>query len=187
MPTDIRSQGIRVTTGYVDTVNDDFPGGGQAAPGFAPGQLGARATLAADSGDISNSLNRYEGTVQYIQTLSTDTTAPAIGYEAFWSDRSNYIVTTAGATAGLENFAGIFLGSITPGKYGFIKVREGGRTLVNFSGQVPAAGSQAVAGNGPNATVVASGTDVKGYHIGTCQGAKVSGELAVVALVGGES
>lgn len=188
MPTSVRSQGVRVTTGYVDTVQDDFPGGGANSPGFAPGQLGTKATLASDAGDISLSTNRYEGTVQYVQTLSTDTTAPQLGYLAFWSDRANYIVTTAGATAGVENFAGIFLGYIQPGKYGFIKIREGGgRTLVNFSGAAPAAGSQAVATTGPAATVVASATDIKSYHIGTCLGAKTVGECAVVGLHGGES
>lgn len=184
MPTDIRSQGIRVSTGYVDTVNDDFPGGGTSSPGFAPGQVGAKATLDANSGDISLSTNRYGGTVQYVQTLSTDTTAPALGYSAFWSDRTNGIVTTNGTTAGIENWCGIFLGNVTPGKYCFIKIPDGGRTLVNFSGATPTAGAQAVATTGVAATTAASTTAIKGYHIGVCEGVKTVGECAVVALKG---
>lgn len=187
MPTGIRNPEVRVTTGFLDTVNDQYPGGGSASPGLAPGQLGVRVTLGTNPTNISNTSNQYEGTAQYVQTLSTDTQATAIGYSVFWSDRSNYIVTTAGSTAGIENWAGICLGNITPGYYGFIKIPEGGRTLVNFSGATPAAGSQAVAQTSVNATTAASTTAIKGYHIGTCQGAKVSGELAVVAFKGGQS
>ena len=186
MPTGIRDVTARVTTGFVDTVNDQFPGGGSASPGLASGQVGVKVTLGVNAAAISNTLNQYEGVVQYVQTLSTDTTAPLIGYSAFWSDRANYKVTTDGATAGIENWAGIFLGTVTPGNFCYIKLPEGGRTLVNFSGVTPAAGQQAVATTGVAATTAASTTAIKSYHIGTCQGAKVSGDLAVVAFKGGE-
>lgn len=185
MPTGRDSQAVRVSTGYLDTVSDDFPGGGSSAPGFAPGQLGAKVILGADGPvNISNPNNRYEGMCQYVRTLSTDTTLPLLGTLAFWSDRANYVVSTAVSTAGVENFAGIYLGSATPGKYIFIKVPEGGgRTLVNFTGSTPAAGEQVLAQSGSNiATRVAAGTDVKGYSFGIAQGAKTVGENAVVAL-----
>lgn len=187
MPTGIRDVTARVTTGFVDTVNDQFPGGGSASPGLASGQVGVKITLGPNAAAISNTLNQFAGTVQYVQTLSTDTTAPLIGYSAFWSDRTNKIVTTDGTTAGIENWAGIFLGTVTPGYYCYIKVPEGGRTLVNFSGATPTAGLQAVAQTSVNATTAASTTDIKSYHIGTCQGVKISGQLAIVALKGGES
>lgn len=187
MPTGIRDVTARVTTGYVDTVNDQYPGGGTTSlTALASGQLGVKITLGINAAAISNTLNQYEGVVQYVQTLSTDVTAPLIGYSAFWSDRTNYKVTTDGATAGIENWAGTFLGTVTPGYYCYIKVPEGGRTLVNFSGAVPAAGSQAVATTGVAATVVAAGTDIKSYHIGTCQGGIVTGNLALVGLKSGQ-
>lgn len=186
MPTESNSQGVRVSTGFLDTVNDDFPGGGSSAPGLAPGQKGARVVLGLDGPiNISNSNNRYEGTFQYVSTLSTDTTLPVLGTLCFWADRANYLVSTAVATYGVENFAGVFLGQYPqPGKWGFIKKAEGGgRTLVSFSGSTPAAGETALAQTGSNiATRVAAGTDIKGYTIGVIQGAKSVGEAAVVAF-----
>lgn len=188
MPTNVRSQGVRVSTGYVDTVADDFPGGGSNSPGFAPGQLGTKATLDSDAGDISLSTNRYEGTVQYVKTLSTDTTLPALGLCAFWADRANYIVSTDGTTYGLEAFAGIYLGALPVGKFGFIKIREGGgRTLVNFSGATPTVGLQALPLATSIATTAAATTDIKSYYIGVCMGVKTVGQCAVVALHGGQS
>jgi|SRR5262245_1562243 len=188
MPTGDRSQAVRVSTGYIDTVNDDFPGGGSSAPGFAPHQLGTKVTLGLDGPvNISNENNRYEGTAQYVRTLSTDVTVPILGTLAFWSDRANYVVTTNATTAGVENFAGVFLGAFPAGgKYGFIKIPEGGgRTLVNFSGSTPAAGEIVQAASGTNiAARVAAGTDIKGYSFGIAQGAKTVGENAVVALRG---
>lgn len=182
MPTGIRNQDLRVTTGFVDTVADDFPGGGSSSPGLAPGQPGCKVTLGVNANAINNSLNRYEGTVQYVKTLSTDTTVPLLGLQAFWADRGQYFVSTDGTTYGIENLAGIYLGSLPPGKWGFIKTLDGGRTLVNFSGGAPAAYLQAVAQTTAIATTAAATTDIKGYYIGICQGGKVSGECAVVAL-----
>lgn len=186
MPTGRDSQAVRVTTGFLDTVNDDFPGGGSSAPGMAPAQKGVKVILGIDGPiNISNANNRYEGMCQYVQTLSTDTTLPVLGTLAFWSDRANYVVSTAVSTAGVENFAGVFLGQLpAPGKFGFIKIPEGGgRTLVSFSGSTVAAGEIVQAQSGSNiAARVAAGTDVKGYSFGIAQGAKTVGENAVVAL-----
>jgi hypothetical protein len=186
MPTNPPSPAVRVSTGFLDTVNDDFPGGGSSAPGFAYGQRGAKVSIGIDGPvSISNSSNRYEGSYQYVQTLSTDSVAPLLGTLAFWSDRANYVVSTAVSTAGVENLAGIFLGGLPAGgKWGFIKIPEGGgRTLVNFSGTTPAAGQIAQAQTGSNiAVTVAAGTDIKGYSFGVVQGAKSVGDNAVVAL-----
>lgn len=185
MPADDRSQAVRVSTGLFDTVNDDYPGGGSSAPGMAPAQIGAKVTVDRAPINISLSTNRYEGTLQYIRTLSTDTTAAVLGTLCFWADRANYVVSTAVSTYGVENFAGVFLGQYPqPGKYGFIKVpSEGGRTLVSFSGSTPAAGETCLAQTGSNiATRVAAGTDIKGYTFGVVQGAKSVGDCAVVAF-----
>lgn len=188
MPTNPPSPAVRVSSGYLDTCNDDYPGGGSSAPGFAPGQKGALVSLAPDGPvNISNTSNRYEGSFQYVQTLSTDTTLPALGQLVFWADRTNYIVSTAVSTYGVENVAGVQLGAYPAvGKWGFIKtIAGGGRTLVNFSGSTPAAGEIALAQTGSAlATRVAAGTDIKGYIVGICQGAKTVGDCAVVALHG---
>lgn len=188
MPTGRDSQAQRVSTGLFDTVNDDYPGGGSSAPGFAPGQVLTKAIIGNDGPtSISLSTNRYEGMVQYVRSLSTDTTLPLLGTLAFWADRANGIVSTAVGTYGVENLAGIYLGAYpNSGKYGYIKVFEGGgRTLVNFSGSTPAAGEIAQAQSGSNiAARVAAGTDVKGYSFGIVQGVKTVGDCAVVALRG---
>lgn len=188
MPTDDRSQGQRVSAGMLDLVNDDFPGGGSSAPGFAPGQIMSKVTLGNDGPiNINLSTNRYEGTAQYVRTLSTDVQVPILGTLAFWSDRANGVVTTAVSSTTVENFAGVFLGAYpAAGKYGYIKIPEGGgRTLVNFSGSTPAAGEIVQCQTGSNiATRVAANTDIRGHSFGIAQGAKTVGDNAVVALRG---
>lgn len=169
------NQGIRVTSGQFDTTNDDYPGGG-TSPGIAPAQKGYKVSLGADTTlNLALTENRLPGTFQYVQTLSTDTTLPVLGTLAFWADRVGAIVSTAVATYGVENFAGVFLGQYPqPGKWGFIKTPEGGGcTLVDFSGSTPAAGETALAQTGSNvATRVAAGTDIKGYTFGVVRTAK---------------
>ena len=172
----LNSQGVRIPSGYLDTCNDDYPGGG-TSPGIAPAQKGAKVTLLPNATiNVSLAENRLEGTFQYVQTLSTDTTTtPQLGQLAFWADKAEAIVSTAVATYGVENLAGVFLGQYpAPGKWGFIKTLEGGgRTLVDFTGSTPAAGELALAQTGSNfATRVAAGTDIKGYTFGVVATAK---------------
>ncbi len=47
MPSGYLNPNIRVTTGFLDTVDDEQKGGGSSSPGFAPGQLGAKVALGA--------------------------------------------------------------------------------------------------------------------------------------------
>ncbi len=189
MPTNWRSQPIRVTTGYFDTVDDEFCGGGATFnTSLAPGQLGARVTIGLNAPvNVSLSVNRYEGTFQYVKTLSTDTVRPALGLLAFWSDRSTYLVTTSDTNA--DQIAGVFLNSITRGNYGFIKALEGGRTLVNFGANTPAAEEVAYAAADGTATAnrTAATTDIKFRMIGTALAAKSYYANAVVALKGQQS
>lgn len=189
MPTNWRSQPIRVTTGFFDTVNDEFCGGGSTAnTALAPGQLGARVTIGLNAPvNISLAVNRYEGTFQYVRTLSTDTVLPALGLLAFWSDRTNYIVTTLDTYS--DQVAGVFLNSITKGNYGFIKTLEGGRTLVNFGANTPAAEEWVYAATDGTATANrnTAGTDTKLRAIGTAIAAKSYYANAVVALKGQQS
>jgi hypothetical protein len=132
MPTNYGSQNVRVVTGLLNTVNDDYPGGGSQSPGFAPAQLGQRVILGVNEVRSSHAIgDLLEGTYQYVQTFSSDTLAPARGLLAFWRDRANYIVTTSDATG--TELAGIFLSAITRGKFGFIQAIQGGRGVVQTS------------------------------------------------------
>ena len=135
MPSGIRNPNLRVTTGFLDNVSDDFPGGGSASPGFSPGQLGARVTLGSGfptdavgvkfSSTFKTPLTTIpKGTFQYVQSLSGDSTSPAQGLLAFWSDRANYIVSTLDTNA--QDVAGVYLGALGKGKFGFIQAREDG-------------------------------------------------------------
>lgn len=135
MPSGIRNPNMRITTGFLDNVSDDFPGGGSASPGFAAGQLGSRVTLGSGyptdavgvkfSSTFKTPLTTIpKGTFQYIQSLSGDSTAPAQGLIAFWSDRANYIVSTLDTNA--ADVAGVYLGALGKGKFGFIQCREDG-------------------------------------------------------------
>ena len=135
MPSGIRNPNLRVTTGFLDNVSDDFPGGGTSSPGFSAGQLGARVTLGSGfptdavgvkfSSSFKTPLTTIpKGTFQYVQSLSGDSLAPAQGLIAFWSDRANYIVSTLDTNA--ADVAGVYLGALGKGKFGFIQCREDG-------------------------------------------------------------
>src|SRR3972149_329736 len=138
MPTNVRIQNLRVTTGFLDTVADDLPGGsvGQLLTGLvaqAQGQLGGKVTLGSGEVKLSSSYRNLDnivvkGTFQYIQTLSTDTVVPAQGLIAFWHNKDNYIVTTSDTVP--QQRAGVFLGQLPRGKYGFIQTFDDGKGLV---------------------------------------------------------
>jgi hypothetical protein len=69
--------------------------------------------------------------------------APKVGGPAYWSDRSNYVVTTVGGTA-LNQVAGVFNNAATPGNY----------TCIQFGGPCYVRASDA------NVTAAVAGTDV---------------------------
>lgn len=132
MPTNYGSQNVRVSTGLLNTVADDFPGGGSLSPGFAPGQAGMRVILGKDEVKFSHAVgDLYEGTYQYVQTYSGDTVAPAKGLEAFWRDRDTYLVSTSDTLGG--ELAGIYINALGKGKWGFIQAIQGGRATVQTS------------------------------------------------------
>jgi hypothetical protein len=137
MPTNYGSQNVRVATGLINTVNDDYPGGGSQSPGFAPAQLGQRVILGLNEVKYSAAVGvLYEGTYQYIRTYSGDFSGganivPARGLEAFWQDRTNYVVTTSDLYG--NELAGIFINAIGNAKYGFIQAIQGGRVTIQTS------------------------------------------------------
>lgn len=101
--------------GKLNTVYDDFAGGGNASPGLAPGILGlvthitkehARQLSNTDVGTL------YEGDYQYVQLDETPTVDEALvipqrGMALFWTDRANFKVSTNDELR--SELAGVFL------------------------------------------------------------------------------
>jgi hypothetical protein len=114
-------------------VNDTYPGGPQTGGSGVtiarnPGMVGGmyyltEAEAAARYG--SQTVPLYGGIYQYVQVLSTAVAAPAVGQICFWNSATNaqsYIVTSDATAANASRWAGIFLGSITQGNYGWIQI-----------------------------------------------------------------
>jgi hypothetical protein len=184
MPTNYGSQNVRVVTGLLNTVNDDYPGGGSQSPGFAPAQLGQRVILGVNEVRSSHAIgDLLEGTYQYVQTFSSDTVAPARGLLAFWRDRTNYIVTTSDATG--TELAGVFINAITRGKFGFIQAIQGGRGVVQTSVAGGALGDVACVNQGAGTAVALSATLAAitaaqlGVRFGKLQAVPVAGLVSV--------
>lgn len=193
MPTFDRSQGLIITTGYINAVDDVSPGGGSGAPpgltdeGRARGQVGACVTLGKNEVKYDPTVGEVEeGTFQYVKTLSGDVVQPARGILAYWVDRTNYIVSTVDTTA--SDVAGVFLNTVHQGRYTVIqKFFEGGRAYVSFGANVVAAGEvcfpAADATGTANRNVAA--TPLQSSYFGVAHGAKSAGNIALVELFGG--
>lgn len=157
MPTNYGSQNVRVSTGLLNTVEDDFPGGGSLAPGFAPGQLGMRCLLGAQEVKYSPAVGTLlEGTYQYVWTFSGDTVSPARGLLAFWRDRDTYLVTTSDALG--AELAGVYISALHKGKFGFIQAIQGGRGYVQTSTAGGAKGDIAVVNQAAGTAIAISAT-----------------------------
>lgn len=84
-----------------------------------PGQLGARFTVVQPNrsapGVESGRSKRY----QLVKTDSAMTTAPFPGAVAWWSDKTQYLVTTTSPSVavGRNRIAGVFQNSPTPGNF----------------------------------------------------------------------
>lgn len=156
MPTNYGSQNVRVSTGLMNTVDDEFCGGGSLAPGFASGQLGMKVMLGTNEIKFSAAVGTLRaGTYQYVQTFSGDLVLPARGLLAFWRDRINYLVTTSDAVG--TAVAGVFINPITRGRYGFIQALQGGSVDVRNS-VVCAIGDILFVNQGAGTAVAASAT-----------------------------
>lgn len=109
---------------------DTYPGGGNSAPGLAPGQLGqvlevptnARALQLSDTS--VGTLRR--GKYMYVKNVGT---AAARGEVAFVSDRDNFEVTHTGGATVEGEVAGVFINAVAQNKYGWIQV-EGDTTVL---------------------------------------------------------
>lgn len=183
---------IRVTTGFLNTV-DDTVIGGQAGLGSTSkfgGQLGK--LLAVSQSEIAQLSKAsvgtlYGGVYQYVQFNEGDT-VPVIGQAAFWlvgSDAEDFIVSTDsnGGASTTPQPAGIFINVPTAGNYCFIQKAgiatvkyKSGLTIAASTGQAVIAGS-----NGLADTITAAGSNVP-QVIGTAWTLPVSNDLALVSL-----
>ncbi len=101
--------------GKLNTVYDDFAGGGNASPGLAPGQLGLVTHITKEHAlQLSNTEvgTLYEGDYQYVQLDDTPIVDEALvipqkGYALFWTDRANFKVSTNDELR--SELAGVFL------------------------------------------------------------------------------
>lgn len=119
---------IRITTGFLDTVNDSIIGGVAGISGTSKfaGQLGAPVWLDDSQVTFQSATAIFGGRFRYVR-LAAAATAVVRGQIVFWdiSVADNlYQVTTseAGSTPGAQLRAGIVLNpSWTAGNYGFIQ------------------------------------------------------------------
>lgn len=95
---------------------------------YAPGLLGARFTVTQPSRSAVGAEAGRSKRYQLIRTDSSMTVAPFLGAVAWWSDKTQYLVTTTVTTLGRGRIAGVFQNAITPGNYGCVQV-EGPATV----------------------------------------------------------
>ena len=95
-----------------------------------PGLLGSRFTVIQPSRSPAAAEAGRAKTYQLIKTDSTMSVAPYVGAVAWWSDKTQYLVTTSPTALGRGRVAGVFQNAITPGYYGCIQTR--GPATVKF-------------------------------------------------------
>lgn len=120
-----------ISTGRLNTVNDAVIGGQAKLAGTSAfaGMLGARYALSQVNASLFSAPavgTLYNGIYQYVQ-LHEDALDPAVGQGAFWKmDEAvgGFIITTdpTAPTPDGTNFAGVFIGTPTPGNYCWICV-----------------------------------------------------------------
>ena len=157
-------RGQFVQTGDPTTVNESTP--------YAPGQLGKEVIVT----NTSASADPGQGAkiFKYVKVDSTASTTPYKGAVAFWSDRDNFVVTTAATNRG--HVAGIFCGVYPQvGNYGYIQI--GGPAVVKYV-DAPTAEPAATGGfvigssTAAKADCLAAGTAATYRPIGNANGAR---------------
>lgn len=135
---------VRLTTGFIDTINDTIVGGGGGGTGAAgtsktAGQLGQGFWLDDSNIQYQSATPVYGGHFRYVR-LAAGATAVVRGQIVFWdiSVADNlYQVTTseAGSTTGAQFRAGIVLNpNWSAGNYGVIQ--DVGPTYVKFANPI---------------------------------------------------
>lgn len=155
-----------------------------------PGQLGIRFTVIEPTRSIPVSTSSAGRSKRYqlVRTDSTMTVAPYKGAVAWWSDQSQYLVTTnSPTTAQTRNrIAGAFVNAITPGNFGCVAIQ--GLATVKFIDAVTQANLIAGAWVIPSATngkadVVASATAPTQQPLGTLSSPLVFNASDLTCLV----
>jgi hypothetical protein len=113
---------------FLNAQNDTYPGGGDASPGLAPGQLlkTKRLTNAQALALSKTSVGTlYAGIYQYVQFFLTSTQAAVRGNAVFWKTAAHFetgIVDTDGGATLEGRFAGVILNVVSKGSHGWIQV-----------------------------------------------------------------
>lgn len=129
---------------FLDLINDAFIGSGSSTGTGNqpyPGQLGAFTELTEGvAANMGSAITLHSGIYQYVQFKAGSTASNAAGQVVFYSgaaDRAAYVVTPD-VTANTQGMiAGITLGSVTKGNYGWIQV--GGVANVKYKSSLTAA------------------------------------------------
>jgi len=141
----------------------------------APGTLGQRFSMQHPTSRASGAPVPRTKRYQIVRVDPAAAAAPLAGQPAYWSDRANYVVTTAGGTT-LNQVAGVFNNAPTRGNYTCIQF--GGPCLVRASDANVAAavaGADVVVGGATNlAVLVAAGTAPGTVALGTVSAPKVT-------------
>lgn len=144
------------------------PNGEDVATLQAPGQLGARFTVQYPVSRASAASPPRTRRYQLVRVDPLAAAAVKAGQPAYWSDRGNYVVTTAGGAL-LNQLAGVFNNVVTRGNYGCIQL--GGQAYVRASDANVAAavaGADVFVGGATDLSVlVASGTAPGTLALGT--------------------
>jgi hypothetical protein len=141
----------------------------------APGTLGARFSMQHPAGRSTPAVPPRTKRFQIVRVDPAAALANLVGGPAYWSDRANYVVTTAGGTA-LNQVAGVFNNVVTRGNYTCIQF--GGPCYVRASDAnvtAAVAGTDVIVGGAANLGVlVAAGTAPGTQVIGTVSAPKAT-------------
>lgn len=192
------NQSPRVTTNYLNDVNDPAPGVPLTSPSGSivqtyAGQVGGKLTLGERE---ANSLSDpaigtlHQGVYQYVQYDSAATAAAARGALVFWTNRANKTVSSDVTAVKTGKLAGVLINVIGKGNYGFIQIAGLASCLWKsaITKSVPADGDLAIVDQTPaadcdtlaDATTLTSPTGKA--IVGVAEGAATGGAISTVAL-----
>lgn len=140
-----------------------------------PGLLGQRFTMMHPTSRAAGAPVPRAKRFQIVRVDPAAAAAPKAGQPVYWSDRANYVVTTAGGTA-LNQLAGVINNAATRGNYTCIQV--GGPCAVRASDAnvtAAVAGADMLVGGATDlAVLVAAGTAPATAALGTIAAPKVT-------------
>ena len=199
---------VRLTTGFIDTINDTVVGGKPAfgtssTVSTVAGQLGQGFWLDDSALQWNSATPGFGGHFRYVRLSTAATTLPVRGQIVFWDLTSVavdnlYQVTTleSGSTTGALFAAGIVLNGVSWAKGNYSVIQDVGPCYVQFRGTLTGAASAFGAGvfcAGAGAGVDNGFADVQTQStaitdvmlqrfLGTAMGAPTNASLTVVNL-----